>query len=188
VTAARHSAIALLPLAGGLLALLLSPGGRIAPAPTLATRAAVEAPRALADQTTTTRTHHHHHTSTDTFSCPSRFIDILPPDDCPTETPAPAETFTFTNSAASVSIPPTATPRPVPTAAPTPVDTPFPTDVGSGPAATDTTTSITGPAALPASGGGRRSGGGGLGVPILAALGILVLLGGTAGLAVLRLR
>jgi hypothetical protein len=189
VTAARRCSLALALLCCGLVALLLSPAGRPAPAPALVAHAAVERSEVVAEKTSSSsRTHTHTHSTSNTESspCPPRLIEIFPSDCSPAATPAPGPTFSFTNSAGQVSIPPTATPRPAPAPTATPLDTPFPAEATGGDAATTTGATST-PAELPASGPGA-SHGGGFGVPLLAALVILVLLGGTAGLAVLRLR
>jgi hypothetical protein len=186
VTAARRCSLALALLVCGMVALLLSPAGRPAPAPA---HAAVMRSEVVAEKTSTSsRTHTTHtHSTPDTIACPTRLIEILPADCAPTATPAPGPTFSFTNSAGQVSIPPTATPRPAPPPTATPLDTPFPAEATGGDAATSTSGATSSSAALPASGAGG-SHGGGFGVPLLAVLVILVLLGGTAGLAVLRLR
>ncbi|MDB5068253.1 MAG: hypothetical protein JWM18_4687 [Chloroflexi bacterium] len=187
MTPARRCALALALLGIGLLALVLSPAGRPSSVPAVAARAAVARTEVVAEKTSRTHTSHSRSTSTDRFACPSRLIEIFPID-CgqPTDTPRPGPTFSFTNSAGQVSIPPTATPRPAPTATPTPLDTPFPSDLPGGDPGTAAVTSTSGSAALPASGGGGS--GRGMGVPLVAGLVILVLLGGSAGMAVLRLR
>jgi hypothetical protein len=189
VTAARRCSLALALLGCGLVALLLSPVGRPAPAPALVAHAAVERSEVVAEKTSTSRTHTHTHStsSTEGSPCPPRLIEIFPSDCSPAATPAPGPTFSFTNTAGQVSIPPTATPRPAPPPTATPLDTPFPAEATGGDAATTTTGAPSTSAELPASGAGA-SHGGGFRVPLLAALVILVLLGGTAGLAVLRLR
>jgi hypothetical protein len=190
VTPARRCALALALLGAGLLALVLSPAGGPSSAPAVAARAAVARTEVVAEKTSKTHTSHSHSTTTtttDRFTCPGRLIDIFPID-CgpPTDTPRAGPTFSFINSAGQVSIPPTATPRPAPTATPTPLDTPFPADLPGADPGTPAVTSTSGSAALPASGGGGS--GRGMGVPLVAGLVILVLLGGSAGMAVLRLR
>jgi hypothetical protein len=187
VTPARRCALALALLGVGLLALVLSPAGRPPSAPAVVARAAVARTEVVAEKTTRTHTRSRS-TSTDRFTCPSRLIEIFPAA-CgqPTDTPRAGRTFSFTNSAGQVSIPPTATPRPAPTASPTPLDTPSPSDLPAGDPGSSAVTSTSGSAVVaPASGGGGS--GRGMGVPVVAGLVILVLLGGGAGMAVLRLR
>lgn len=189
MTARRRCALALTVLGAALIALLLTPGPPAAPGRPATARAAVARTVVVAKHT------HTHHTSSDSssdsnsFPCSSRFTDWFP-GACPPDTPTPGPTFSFTNSANDVSIPPTATPRPVQTSPPTPQDTPYPTDLPVG--AGDTTTSTTSTSSsdlLPATGGrSSGSGGGATGLWVLGGLVLLVLLGGTAGLAVLRLR
>jgi hypothetical protein len=188
VTPARRCALAVALLGAGLLALVLSPAGRPSSGPAAVARAAVARTEVVAEKTTRTHTHtHSHSTSTDRFTCPTRLIEILPAA-CgqTTDTPRAGPTFSFTNSGGQVSIPPTATPRPAPTATPTPLDTPFPSDLPAGDSGTSAVTSTSGSAVLPASGGGGSDRG--MGVPLVAGLMILLLLGGSAGMAVLRLR
>jgi hypothetical protein len=188
VTPARRCALALALLGVGLLALVLSPAGQPSSAPAVAARAAVARTEVVAEKTSKTHTGHHSATTTTgRFACPSRLVEIFPAA-CgqPTDTPQAGPTFSFTNAAGQVSIPPTATPRPAPTAAPTPLDTPLPSDLPGVDPGTPAVTSTSGSAALPASGGGGS--GRGMGVPLVAGLVILVLLGGSAGMAVLRLR
>ncbi len=184
MSAARRCSLALALLGTGLLALVLSPAARPPSGPALA-HAAVVRTEVVAEKTT--KTHTHSSSTTDRYTCRSRLIEIFPID-CgpPTDTPRAGPTFSFSNSAAQVSLPPTATPRPAPTATPTPLDTPFPAEVPNGDTGTSTVTSTSGSAALPASGGSGS--GRGLGVPLVAGLVLLVLLGGGAGMAVLRLR
>ena len=186
MTPARRCALALALLGVGLLALVLNPAARPSSGPAAVARAAVARTEVVAEKTTKTHTRSRS-TSTDRFTCPSRLVEIFPAA-CgqPTDTPRAGPTFRFTNSAGQVSIPPTATPRPAPTATPTPLDTPFPSDLPAGDTETSAVTSTSGSAVLPASGGGGSSRG--MGMPLVAGLVILVLLGGSAGMAVLRLR
>jgi hypothetical protein len=189
VTPARRCALALALLGVGLLALVLSPAGQPPSVPTVVARAAVARTEVVAEKTSRTHTGHHSTstTTTDRFACPGRLVEIFPAA-CgqPTDTPQAGPTFSFTNAAGQVSIPPTATPRPAPTAAPTAVDTPLPSDLPGVDPGTPAVTSTSASAALPASGGGGS--GRGMGVPLVAGLVILLLLGGSAGMAVLRLR
>jgi hypothetical protein len=188
VSAARRCSLALALLGIGLLALVLSPAARPSSGPGVA-HAAVARTEVVAEKTTRTHTTHTHSTTSDRFACPSRLIEIFPIDcGAPTDTPRAGPTFSFTNSAGQVSIPPTATPRPAPTATATPLDTPFPADIPNGDTGASTVTSTSGSATLPASGGGGGGSGRGVGIPLVAGLVVLVLLGGSAGMAVLRLR
>jgi hypothetical protein len=186
VTPARRCALAVALLGAGMLALVLSPARRPSSGPAAVARAAVARTEVVAEKTTRTHTHRHS-TSTDRFTCPTPLIEVFPAA-CgqPTDTPRAGPTFRFTNSAGQVSIPPTATPRPAPTAPPTPLDTPFPSDLPAGDTGTSAVTSTSGSAVLSASGGGGS--GREMGVPLVAGLVILLLLGGSAGMAVLRLR
>jgi len=174
-------------LLAGMVALVLTPGGRLPP-PQVTARAVAGQPEQPAARSTT-----HTHTSSGENTptpCPRRLLGLFPECSRPTDEPTAPSTFSFTNSAAQVSIPPTATPRPAPTPAPTAETTPIPSDLGDqgGGAATRSSSGsaqLT-HAALPAT--GRDAPGGGITRPLLAVLAVLLLLGGGAGLLVLRLR
>lgn len=181
MTPARRCSLALAVLALCLLALALTPAARGLHQPPVA-RAAVARPVVVEQHST--HTHHGHSTDTAT-PCPRHLLDILT-GGCgsPSDTPAAGPTFSFTNSAGSVSIPPTATPRPASTPPPTAAATPVPTD--SGVSDTTTTTITGGPDTVPPVTG--RGSGGGTALALVLGFVLLVVVGGGAGLAVMRLR